>query len=69
MRFTAAGPHRFTLNQARAPARLAALITAVMFEAFLPAGGRALAVVVFMAVVSMVAVLMAAVGVVDRTHA
>ena len=65
MRFTAAGPHRFTLNQARAPARLAVLITAVMFEAFLPAGGRALAV----AVVSMVAVLMAVVGVVDRTQA
>jgi hypothetical protein len=37
----------------------------VVYEAFLPAGGQALGV----AVVSMVAVLMAAVGVVDHTHA
>jgi hypothetical protein len=69
MRFTAAGPHRFTLNQVRAPARSAALITAVTFEAFLPAGGRVLAAVVSMAVVSMLEAVMAAVGAVDRTHA
>jgi hypothetical protein len=68
MRFTAAGPHRFTLNQVRAPARSAALITAVMSEAFLPAGGRVLAVVVSMVAVSMPAVVMAAVGVADCTH-
>jgi hypothetical protein len=65
MRFTAAGLRRFTLNQGRAPARSVDLITAATYEAFLPAGGRALAV----AVVSMVAVLMAVVGVVDRTQA
>ena len=40
-----------------------------MYEAFLPAGGRALAEAVFMAVVSMVGDLMAAVAVVDRTVA
>jgi hypothetical protein len=62
---TAAGPPRFTLNQVRGPARSAALITAVMYEAFLPAGGRALAVVVSMVAVSMPAVVMAAVGAVD----
>ena len=62
-------PRRFTLNQEHAPARLVDSITAAMYEAFLPAGGRALAEAVFMAVVSMVADLMAAVAVVDRTVA
>jgi hypothetical protein len=58
------GPRRFTLNKVHTPARLVDLTTAGMYEAFLHAGARALAVVV----VSMVVVLMAAVGVVDRTH-
>jgi hypothetical protein len=40
-----------------------------MFEAFLPAGGRALAVVAFMVAVSMPAVVMVAVGAVDCTDA
>lgn len=60
-RFVAAGVPHFTLNQVRAQAHSAALITAVTYEGFLHAGGPALAV----AVVSMVAVFMAAVGVVD----
>ena len=62
MRSTEAGPRRFTLNQVHAPARSVDLITAVMYEAFLPADGRVLAVVA-----STVAVFMAAVGVVNRT--
>ena len=63
MRSTEVGPRLFTLNQVRAPAHLVDLITAAIHEASLPAGGRALV------VVSMVAVLMVAVGVVDRTQA
>jgi hypothetical protein len=65
MRSTEVGPRRFTLNKVRAQARLVDLTTAVVYEAFLHAGTRALAV----GVGSMVAALMAAVGVVDRTHA
>jgi hypothetical protein len=65
MRSTEEGPRRFTLNKVHAPARLVDLITAAIHEAFLLAGGRALAV----AVASMVEVPMVAVGVVDRTHA
>ena len=63
MRSTEVGPRLFTLNQVHAPARSVDLITAAIHEASLPAGGRALE------VVSMVAVLMVAVGVVDRTQA
>jgi hypothetical protein len=62
MRSTEVGLRLFTVNKVRAPAPSVALITAVMSEAFLPAGGRALAEVVFTEVVSMVAE-----GVVDRT--
>jgi hypothetical protein len=62
MRSTEVGPRLFTLNQVRAPAHLVDLITAAIHEAFLPVGGRALAAVASMAVVSTVAV-----GVVDRT--
>ncbi len=64
IRSTQVDPRRFTLNQEHAPARLVDSITAAMYEAFLRAGARALAVVAD----SMVVVLMAAVGVVDRTH-
>ena len=62
MRSTELGLRRFMRNQVRAPAPSVALITAVMCEAFLPAGGQASAEAVFMEAVSMVAV-----GVVDRT--
>jgi len=62
MHSTEVGLRRFTRNQVRAPAPSVALITAVMCEAFLPAGDQASAEAVFMEVVSMVAV-----GVVDRT--
>src|ERR1700688_4741550 len=64
MRSTEVGPRLFTLNQVHAPARSVDLITAAIHEASLPVGGRALA-----AVASMGAVLMVAVGVVDRTQA
>jgi hypothetical protein len=64
MRSTEVGPRRFTLNKVRAQARLVDLTTAVVYEAFLHAGTRALAV----GLGSMVAVLMAAEGVVDRTQ-
>ena len=70
MRFVEVDPRRFARNQVHAQARSVDLITAVMCEAFLPAGGRALAVVA----VSTVVVFMAAVGVansrtgVSRVH-
>ena len=69
MRSTEVRPRHFTLNKVPVPAHSVDLITAAMYEAFLPAGGRALAEAVFMAVVSMVADLMAAVAVVDRAVA
>lgn len=65
MPFVAAGVRHFTLNQVRARAHSADLITAAMYEGFLHADGRALAV----AVVSMVVGFMAVVGVVDSPHA
>jgi hypothetical protein len=68
MRSTEVRPRRFTLNKVHALAHSVDLITVAIYEAFLPAAGRALAVVVFMEVVSMAADLMA-VGVVDRTLA
>ena len=62
MRSTEVGHRRFTRNQVHAPARSVDLITAVMYEAFLPADARASAVEV-----SMAAVFMAGAAVVNRT--
>jgi hypothetical protein len=68
MRSTEVGPRLFTRNQVHAPARSVDLITAAIHEASRPAGDRALEVVSMVAVLMVAVVLMAAVGVVDRTR-
>src|ERR1700722_11648031 len=70
MRSTEVGHRRFTRNQVHAPARSVDLITAVMYEAFLPADARASAVGVSMAGVFLAGgggAFMAGAAVVNRT--